>query len=301
MPAYVAAYREQGGTGNVTFTLPTGWAVNDILLLACESNSGEAVATPTGYTALPGSPQEPAGGDTRLTVCWKRAVSGETAPVITDAGDHIAAHMFAIRDAVTTGDPFIASASGTDTVGSTDIFFADITAAAGGDLAIMLACITRDADTNPTINSFSMTNVEFGYTEAAAMSSTQGGGGGVCAVWGLVAAAGTVTGDMNVDTAYKTGSLSYIVQSADAAQTKITKGRAYIVSGTGEESLVVTKGRMYVVVDTDPPPPPPPTVSDAILEATPFIIINDYNVGSISSGYYLLMKRRRYFNYLVGG
>ena len=47
--------------------------------------------------------------------------------------------------------------------------------------------------------------------------------------------------------------------------------------------------------------PPPGGMDDAILEATPFIIINDYNVGTTSSGYYILMKRRKNFNYLVGG
>lgn len=246
MAAYVAGSREQGGTGNVTFTLPAGWAINDILLLVCESNVGETVAAPTGYTQVTGSPVSAT--DTQISMFWKRAVSGETAPVITDAGDHIAAHMWLIRDAKTTGDPIMAVATGSETTANATISFASPTASAGGHLAFMATSITRDSDTNPTISASSMTNVEFDTDGEDAYSTAQGAGGGVCALYGLIAGSGAVAGSMTIDVAYRHAKISVIIESADIGQVQLAKSSLGFVIG-GAEGNELVKASLGFVVD----------------------------------------------------
>lgn len=246
MAATIAGSREQGGTANVTFTLPSGWAIGDILLLVCESNSGETVAAPTGYTQVSGSPISTT--DTQIAVFWKRAVSGETAPVITDAGDHIAAHMWLVRNAKTTGDPILATGTTSQGTASATIAFAAVTAPAGGHLAFLAASITRDSDTNPTISATSMSNVESGVEGSDAYSTVQGGGGGVVAVWGTSAASGAVGGSATIDTAYRYAGISLVIESADIGQVQLVKSTIGFVTGD-DSGMVVPKTHIGFVVD----------------------------------------------------
>lgn len=271
MAAFVAGSREQGGTGAVTFTLPTGWAVDDILLLICESNVGETVAAPTGYTQCVGSPISAT--DTQIALFWKRAVSGETAPVIADAGDHVAAHMWLVRGAKTTGNPILATSNSPVTTASAALDFATINATTGGNLVFMAASITRDSDTNPTISATSMTNVENGVEGRDGYSTTQGAGGGVVAMWGTVAGSGNVDGSMTINAAYNYAAFSLIIESADIARVEVARSMMGFVvgdlsvmnvpkaaigfvvdeSGGGGVSSEIVRGRIGFVVNVNPP------------------------------------------------
>jgi hypothetical protein len=58
---------------SITLAEPTGTAAGDILLAICETDDGDAVAAPSGWTELSSSPQHSAtGGSTRLTAFWRR-------------------------------------------------------------------------------------------------------------------------------------------------------------------------------------------------------------------------------------
>jgi hypothetical protein len=97
------------GTGAPTATLPTGHALNDILLLVLQTSNDSQVTAPTGYTQL--GPQNGVGdaasaGATKLCVFWKRDNGSESVPTIPDTGDHTYGFMAAIKDCPTTGDPF---------------------------------------------------------------------------------------------------------------------------------------------------------------------------------------------------
>lgn len=107
------------GTSNATPALPSGWAPDDILVLPVET-SNEAVAAPTGWFEASNSPVAQTNADvTRLTMLWRRAQTGDGNPTLTDPGDHVAGRMIAVKDVVTTGDPWEATAGAADNTSST--------------------------------------------------------------------------------------------------------------------------------------------------------------------------------------
>ncbi len=119
-PIYHGAGAQAAGSGNVTPALPSGWAVNDILITLVESDTdGTAINVPSGWAQMPNSPQAVgtagSGPSVRLTAFWRRAVAGNTAQAITSvaATNHKLAQTFAIRGCVTSGDPFDVSSAGT--------------------------------------------------------------------------------------------------------------------------------------------------------------------------------------------
>lgn len=95
-------------TGVPTAQLPGTHTTNDILVLVLQS-SNQDIPTPGGYTRV--GPQNGLGdaavaGANRLGIFWKRDNGSESAPTLTDTGDHTMGFMFAIRGCPTTGDPF---------------------------------------------------------------------------------------------------------------------------------------------------------------------------------------------------
>jgi len=117
-------------TGVPTATLPATHAANDILVLVIQT-SNQDFATPAGYTQL--GPKNGIGvaatvGSTKLCIFWKRDNGAESAPTLSDSGDHTFGVMFAVRGCPPTGDPFrmigqawkfTASTTGTADLGTT--------------------------------------------------------------------------------------------------------------------------------------------------------------------------------------
>lgn len=130
-PSFVAAGTEAFSAINaatITPTLPTGWAANDIhVLLAARSDN-------TAMTALGGWTQIAAlsGNNTaahRVEVWWRRAVGGDTDPVVTFGSSTIVrgARIFGIRGCPTSGDPFHTSSRQDNAVTSDDIAMPEVT------------------------------------------------------------------------------------------------------------------------------------------------------------------------------
>lgn len=179
-------------TGVPTATLPTGVLQNDILVL-CIQTSNENMAAPTGYSRLGpsnGIGAAVAAGSTRLQLYWKRAGSSESAPTLTDAGDHTYGVMFRVRGCPTVGDPFrmlgqnwkfTASTTGTGDKGTTrsdNSLIVTIWAH-----ALDQAGAAASAPTNADLTS---------VTEQFDDSTTDGTGGGIAIVSGVKATAGEV-------------------------------------------------------------------------------------------------------------
>jgi len=133
-PTFVAAGTFGSGTGTLnSWTLPAGWAQNDILVLAVQS-SNQAITAPAGYTEIGSQANKSSGtaataGANRLAVFWKRATSSESVPSIADSGDHTCGQIYAFRGCETSGNPWdfqaetvvstASSSSGTVTMFST--------------------------------------------------------------------------------------------------------------------------------------------------------------------------------------
>lgn len=111
--------------------MPSGWAASDLLLLYIMTEH-RSVTTPTGWTAVTGSPvlgpdnsggTEPwfdPGGDhaIRLYAYYRFAQSGDTAPSITFAAGNAYTWMEAYRGVRSTGNPWDVASKTTDDTGS---------------------------------------------------------------------------------------------------------------------------------------------------------------------------------------
>ena len=192
-PTIVSVGAEFTSTGVPTATLPGTHATNDILVLVVQQSNEADYAAPTGYTRL--GPQNGIGtaaqaGATKLSIFWKRDGGSESAPTLTDSGDHTYGVMFAVRGCPTTGDPFrmigqswkfTASTTGTADAGTVRV---------DGALIVNIFAHALDqagaAGSSPT--NASLTNV----TEQFDDSTTDGTGGGIYIMSGTLTVAGEV-------------------------------------------------------------------------------------------------------------
>ncbi len=148
-PTFVSVGSSSASTLDATPGLPTGWQTDDIFLLFVAS-ANEAVTCPTGYAEVTNSPQgvgTPANfGGTRLTVCWKRATSSESAPTVTDSGDHTFAVIAAFRGCITTGNPWDVTSGSTGN--ETDLSILGATTTVANTLVVLAAVFDSNATTS---------------------------------------------------------------------------------------------------------------------------------------------------------
>lgn len=191
-PTVVAVTAEFTSTAVPTATLPTGHALNDILVLVIQT-SNQSVAAPAGYTQL--GPQNGIGVAvtalaSRHCVFWKRDGGAESAPTIPDSGDHTYGFMFAIRGCPTTNDPF--------TFGGNGVKFATSTAGSGSasvtvvDNTLVIDLFCGNAD-NASAEGSSLANTDLSsVTEQFDDGTTDGTGGFLYMSSGVKAVAGPV-------------------------------------------------------------------------------------------------------------
>ncbi|HTE59541.1 MAG TPA: hypothetical protein VK631_04275, partial [Solirubrobacteraceae bacterium] len=172
------------GTGDITPGLPAGTVADDILIMYVETNN-EAVALPDGWAHVDGSPVLVASGTTtRLTVLWKRAVTGETAPTITDPGDHAVARIVGVSGCVTSGNPWNVTAAGTELVSDTSASIPGATTTVNN--CLILAAVATGTDVASTAHASAFTNASLtGVTELVDNWVVDGTGGGLAVASGV--------------------------------------------------------------------------------------------------------------------
>lgn len=193
LPSIVSVGTEFSSTGVPTATLPGTHAANDILVLVIQTANDSDYAAPTGYTRL--GPQNGIGtgaaaGSTKLAIFWKRDGGSESAPTLTDSGDHTYGVMFAVRGCPTTGDPFrmfgqawkfTASTTGTGDVGTTRTPNS------------LVVTIFAHAIDSATAQASGAANADLtSVTEQFDDATTDGTGGGIAIVSGIKATPGPV-------------------------------------------------------------------------------------------------------------
>lgn len=193
IPTIVSVGTAFSGTGTPTATLPGTHTTNDILVLCIQQSNESNYAAPTGYTRL--GPQNGIGaaataGSVKLCLFWKRDNGSESAPTLTDSGDHTYGVMFAVRGCPTTGDPFrmigqnwkfTASTTGTGDVGTIrQVNSLVVTIFAH---AIDSASAQSSGQTNATLSN---------VTEQFDGSTTDGTGGGIAIISGEATAVGEI-------------------------------------------------------------------------------------------------------------
>jgi hypothetical protein len=106
------------GVGTASFTasngvaltpaLPTGWAANDIHILVVHRSDNTAITTPSGWTKwTPGGVAETNTTAQIVSIYWRRAVAGDTAPSVTAGTSTVVrgAFIIGVRGCPLTGDP----------------------------------------------------------------------------------------------------------------------------------------------------------------------------------------------------
>jgi len=189
MPTVVAVGAVALGTANITPGLPTGWAQDDIFVLAVESEN-QLVNPPTGYAILnSGTVIVSTGTVTRLTVFWKRATASEVAPTVTDPGNHAIGRIIAVWGCVTSGNPWNITATATELVSDTSVSIPGATTTAAD--CLILAVFTTGTDVTSTVHATGWANASLANVVERMDNWTASGlGGGLGMASGEKATAG---------------------------------------------------------------------------------------------------------------
>lgn len=211
VPSIVSVGSPFSSTAVPTATLPGTHAANDILVLCLQSSNETNIAAPSGYTQL--GPQNGIGapataGSTKLSIFWKRDGGSESAPTLTDSGDHTYGVMFAVRGCPDTGDPFCLGGQAfkfsTSTTGTSD------NATTVMDNCLVVSIFAHAID-SATAQGSSPTNADLtSVTENFDGATTDGTGGGIYVMSGVKALRGSLSAS-TVTWAASTVDLSTVV------------------------------------------------------------------------------------------
>lgn len=194
IPAFIAQGSVVSSTGDLTVPWPAGHQVDDIGLLFVQT-SNQVVATPSGWTVAPSSPQGTgtagAAGSTRLSVFYRRATSAAEADVaVTDSGDHQRARIIIIRGCETSGSPFDTSAGDVQASAVTAVAIPGGTTTVAECLILAGVANATDVSSNQT-TSGGWTNADLAnVTRIVTGNTTSGNGGGFDVASGEKATAG---------------------------------------------------------------------------------------------------------------
>ena len=192
-----------GAAVAITPGLPTGTQAGDFLLLFLEtSDQTISIATPSGWLEAPNSPVSETTDVTRLTVFYKVAVAGETAPTTTDSGDHQIGRIIGFTG-VNINNPFDVTASGTDATSSTTGTVPGATTTVANTMVVAAIATTTDAGANSTAHYSGFTNANLtNLTERIDNQRIAGNGGTLGVATGDFASIGSYGGtDFTIVTA----------------------------------------------------------------------------------------------------
>jgi hypothetical protein len=204
MPTFAAGTTLTASTGTCTPATTTLGTINanDILIVvACGEGDGVggdiALTTANGFAAVTGvNPQEGDDADALeenpeidCAVFWKRAVGGDSMPVVTDSGDHTTCAVHRFAGVKTTGDPWNVAAGGNDSnANDTSAVVPGATTTAVDCLVVLVQGTSNNATV--TTNCGAVTNADLAtITEQFDSSNTSGLGGGHCIITGEKASA----------------------------------------------------------------------------------------------------------------
>lgn len=225
------AFRNAGtvasGLAAINPGLPT-LVADDIHVLVIETEN-EPVPAMTGWNNVgAGTINVATGSVTALTIRWRPAQAGDTAPTVPDSGNHQIARIAAFSGVDTT-NPWDVTLFGTETVADTSVSFPNPTTTTANTMIVH--CFGTGQDTATAQSSSTATNA--GLTNLTIRMNdwtTSGTGGGFAMFTGEKASIGavgvttsTMTGTANFKTLF-TGALK------EATVTPASSIRAFIMA-----------------------------------------------------------------------
>lgn len=178
-PSWVLWGSFVNGTGTVAPGIPGGTAVGDLMLLFVESYDA-APSTPSGWTLVGTWTGGATTTTTILSVYKKIAVQGESAPTVSDTGDHTNAIIHSFRNAyfdfVATGGN---GGTGTSTTWS-------IPAVDCSDDTMCVTALANDFDVSNTTHVGSVANTNLtSFSTRSGNNRDSGNGGGILVSTGV--------------------------------------------------------------------------------------------------------------------
>jgi hypothetical protein len=259
IPYFVAAGAMAEGTGNIVPGLPADLKPKDIMLLVAQS-ANESVPTPAGWAIVTDSPQGTgtggAAGSVRLNMFWKRATAIETAPTVTDPGNHVIGQIVSIRGCIDTGDPWDVT-SGNTAASTTSVSIPGDTTTVANCLVILAVAHATDTAT-PQVSGY--TNADLAnLAEITDVSTTQGVGGGFAVITGQKASIGaygattatlaTASAQGRMSVALKPAAITW---TASIGSINSTSGLWTAPSLSGQTAKIsVTNGSYTVFLEID--------------------------------------------------
>lgn len=163
-PVFRANSSYVGGTGAIAITFPSGYAVDDLLVLIVETanNTGAGQSgipsanqthlTNNGWVRVANSnthllsPTVATSQNTSQDIWWNRATNtSQTAVSIGDSGDHTMCVMLAFQNVIKTGDPWDVAINVTQTSASAQTNSGNVTTTTPNTLIITVISSPRDA------------------------------------------------------------------------------------------------------------------------------------------------------------
>jgi hypothetical protein len=192
LPTVVAVGTVASGTTTATPGLPAGLAADDVMVMLVETQN-QTVTPPAGWALITGTQVIVATGTvTQLAALWRRAVAGDSAPVLTGTTDHVVARIIAVRGCASNGNPWNITASATELVADTTVSIPGATTTV--DDCLILAAFSTGTDVASTTHATAWTNASLGsVTEQMDNWVVDGGGGGFGMATGTKVAKGAYT------------------------------------------------------------------------------------------------------------
>src|SRR5262245_48742508 len=237
MPTFIAngAATNAANGGNCTPNMPATINANDILILvACgegdDDGIGIGLGTANGFASVmaevvaddgDAAEEDP---EINCETFWKRAVGGggDSAPIVTDSGDHTTCQVHSFGGVKTSGNPWNITSSGNDS-GANDqsANIPGATTTAADVLVVLIQGVSRNAADSSECGA--VTNADLAnITERFDDSRTQGLGGGHCIITGEKAAAGTyATSTLTIETSTFKAAFSIGLEGAVSAARRI--------------------------------------------------------------------------------
>ena len=142
-------------SGNVTPTLPSGWAADDIHIILVHSFDNVSHTFPAGWTIID---ERNNGANQRVTCAWRRAVGGDGNPTVThSAGNSIIANIGGFRGC-STGASVINANGSQANASSATVTAPDISPTVANCMIVFLGA---SSGSGSTFSSYSGTNPTF--------------------------------------------------------------------------------------------------------------------------------------------
>jgi hypothetical protein len=182
-------------TAAVNAPLPVGWAPGHLHVLVIETEN-EPIPVMSGWSNVGAGVQNVAGGTiTALTIRYRVAQSGDTAPSVpastgAAAGKHTIARIIGFSGVDTT-TPWDVTLFGSESVSDTTVSFPDITTTTANCMIVHVFSTGQDTTTAQSSGAGTNANLT-GLTNRMNNWTNAGGGGGFAMITGLKATAGAI-------------------------------------------------------------------------------------------------------------